>query len=131
MHNACPHGFSDSSTCPECSKNMNVKPLNLLKMKNFVDMPTEIKTLGGKGENEVAPIQKSKKAPVDTLRVTRLLENKSLDIQIPSNSTHLHARLAGILEEKPGEIDIDFEDAVENRVREMRKSRLNPRVKES
>lgn len=129
MNDACPHGFLDISNCPECSKHMNVKPLNVVRRKSFVEMPLVVENLSGKKEKEEVATDESMESPVDTLKVTRLLENKSLDIHVPENSTHLHARLDQILATKPGEIDTEFNDTVERRVREIRKSEFNPRVK--
>jgi hypothetical protein len=64
---------------------------------------------------------------VSALRETRLRTDVDRRITMPGNSAHLNARLDEL--SVPNQRTITFEDAVDNRIRDIRKHELNMHVK--
>jgi hypothetical protein len=122
----CPHGQLEE-TCLECSKLANVKPPRVASkatFDEFVFSPIE-------GQEDVSePIQvldANTPSVVSALRETRLRIDDGPRITIPGNTAHLDARLGEL--SVPNQRTIMFEDAVDNRIREIRKHELSMHVK--
>ncbi|MEX2681400.1 MAG: hypothetical protein Q6373_007355 [Candidatus Sigynarchaeota archaeon] len=125
----CPHGQPDESTCPECSMLHDVKPLARASGASFTSVeirrasptPAVVDSMSGvSGEG-------GRDIPTTTLRITRLSTEGRGSTMLPGNSANLHARLAQILG-KGFEIGT-LDDAIEQRIAQIRKQELNPRAK--
>nr|MDO8111382.1 hypothetical protein [Candidatus Sigynarchaeota archaeon] len=125
----CPHGYLDISTCPECSKTTNVKPLIRANTTAFTEIELNRRpmTTTEDGSPNFQHDGTTRELPIESITIKRLSIEDRADAMVPSNSTHLHDRLNQILS-KGTELNM-LDEAVEKRVREVVKRETNPRGK--